>query len=81
MKAHPEVRGLHDNWNERRPVVQINLDLAKARDAGVTSAAVARELQASFSGRVVADYREREKILPIEVELPLQERDSMKDIR
>ena len=81
MKAHPEVRGLHDNWNERRPVVQINLDLAKARDAGVTSAAVARELQARFSGRVVADYREREKILPIEVELPLQERDSMKDIR
>ena len=81
MKAHPDVRGLHDNWNERRPVVQISLDLAKARDAGVTSAAVARELQARFSGRVVADYREREKILPIEVELPQQERDSMKDIR
>ena len=81
MKAHPDVRGLHDNWNERRPVVQINLDLAKARDAGVTSAAVARELQARFSGRVVADYREREKILPIEVELPQQERDSMEDIR
>jgi len=81
MKAHPEVRGLHDNWNERRPVVQINLDLAKARDAGVTSAAVARELQARFSGRVVADYREREKILPIEVELPEKERDSMQDIR
>ncbi|MGA1155095.1 MAG: efflux RND transporter permease subunit [Burkholderiaceae bacterium] len=81
MKTHPEVRGLHDNWNERRPVVQINLDLAKARDAGVTSAAVARELQARFSGRVVADYREREKILPIEVELPEKERDSMQDIR
>ncbi len=81
MKAHPDVRGLHDNWNERRPVVQISLDLAKARDAGVTSAAVARELQARFSGRVVADYREREKILPIEVELPQQERDSMEDIR
>lgn len=81
MKTHPNVRGLHDNWNERRPVVQISLDLAKAREAGLTSAAVARELQARFSGRVVADYREREKILPIEVELPEKERDSLADIR
>jgi multidrug efflux pump len=81
MARHPEIRGLHDNWNERRPVVQINLDLARAREAGVTSAAVARELQARFTGRIVADYREREKILPIEVELPAHERDAMEDIR
>jgi multidrug efflux pump subunit AcrB len=81
MAKHPDIRGLHDNWNERRPVVQINLDLPKAREAGVTSAAVARELQARFTGRLVADYREREKILPIEVELPQHERDAMDDIR
>ncbi|MFM1881004.1 MAG: hypothetical protein RLZZ344_1238 [Pseudomonadota bacterium] len=81
MATHPDIRGLHDNWNELRPTARISVDLARARELGVSPAALARTLEARFSGVVVGEYREADKLLPIEMRLPAQERESLADLK
>ncbi len=81
MRAHPDLYGLNTNWNESRPVAQINLDLARARALGVPTNSVSQTLKARFSGVVVGEYREGDKLLPIEMRLPAQERDSLTDLK
>ncbi|MEY4083750.1 MAG: hypothetical protein RL483_1119 [Pseudomonadota bacterium] len=81
MRAHPDVRGLNSNWNERRPVVQINLDLPKARDLGVSPESIADTLAARFSGVTVGEFREADRLLPIVLRLPEQERNRLEDLR
>jgi multidrug efflux pump len=81
MRAHPDLFGLNANWNETRPVAQISLDLARARELGVSASTVSQTLKARFSGVVVGEYREADKLLPIEMRLPAQERDALADLR
>ena len=81
MATHPDVRGLHDNWNELRPTARISVDLARARELGVGPASLARTLEARFSGVVLGEYREADKLLPIEMRLPAQERESLADLK
>jgi multidrug efflux pump subunit AcrB len=75
MATHPDVRGLHDNWNELRPTARISVDLARARELGVGPASLARTLEARFSSVVLGKYREADKLLPIEMRQPAQKRD------
>jgi len=81
MKTHPNLEGVHNNWNEKRPVAQLTLDLGRARELGVGASAVARTLEARFAGVSVGEFRENDKLIPIELRLPAAERDGLKDLR
>ena len=81
MRQHPDLLGLHSNWNQSRPVARINVDLARARELGVSPLAVAQSLRARFSGVLVGEYRDEDKLLPIEMRLPAPERDQLTDLR
>jgi len=81
MRRHPDLRGVNSNWNETRPVAQVSVDLARARELGVSASSVAQTLRARFAGVSVGEYRENDKLIPIEMRLPVQERDALSDLR
>ena len=81
MRQHPDLIGLHSNWNQSRPVAKVDLDLARARELGVSPLVVAQSLKARFSGVLVGEFRDEDKLLPIEMKLPASERDQLADLR
>lgn len=80
IAQHPDIRGLNDNWNQLRPVAQIQVDLARARELGVPSNLVAQSIEVVVSGVTVGQYREDDKLLPIQLRLPKEERDALSDL-
>lgn len=69
VKAHlatiPGAIKISDNWGPRVKKLTVNIDQAKARNAGVSSQDIAVSLQTAFSGMQTSEYREGDEILPI----------------
>jgi len=59
------VRILQDDWFNRTLTIQVNVDQARARRAGITSQEIAQSLNYMFSGNQVTDYREGDAVIPI----------------
>jgi multidrug efflux pump len=74
MRAHPDLRIVHLNWQGERPVAQVQVDLARARELGVPPAVIARTLEARFAGVTVGEFRESDKRIPLLLRLPQSER-------
>ncbi|WP_234267093.1 efflux RND transporter permease subunit [Hydrogenophaga sp. NFH-34] len=69
----PGVVGVRDDWNNRIPRVDVQIDQAKARRLGVTSEDVATSLAARFSGVDVSMLRDGDTLVPVVVRgTPLQ---------
>ena len=65
LHAIPGTIGIKQDWENRLLVVEINIDQTRARRAGVTSTDVARSLNTTFSGAVLTDYREGDRVIPV----------------
>ena len=74
MRAHPDLRIVHLNWQGERPVARVQVDLARARELGVPPAVIARTLEARFAGVTVGEFREADKRIPLLLRLPQAER-------
>ena len=59
------VTGISDNWGRLTKKLVVDIDEAQAQRLGISNADVARTLLASTSGIKIAEYREREDIIPI----------------
>ena len=81
MRQSPLVFGVNDNWNERQPIARIDVDAAKARELGVPSQAIAQTLSSHFGGVTIGQYRETNRLLPIILRLPRNERDQVSDLK
>lgn len=81
MRQSPLVFGVNDNWNERQPIARIDVDAAKARELGVPSQAIAQTLSSHFGGVTIGQYRETDRLLPIILRLPRNERDQVSDLK
>lgn len=68
------VVGLNDNWNESVKALHIDLDQDKLRVLGIGSQQVMRAINTLLSGTAVGQYRERDRLIAIEVRQPLDER-------
>ncbi|RKF07723.1 efflux RND transporter permease subunit [Oceaniradius stylonematis] len=77
----PASRDIRQNWENRVARVVVEVDQARARRAGVTSADVARSMSAYFSGRPVSEYREGDDVVPIVARATAGERTSLDHIR
>ncbi len=66
----------HD-WENRALEFVVDVDQARARRAGVTSADVARSLQRYFSGEELTQFRDGDEIYPVVLRAPDDERRSV----
>ncbi|MEY2684151.1 MAG: hypothetical protein RJA09_1295, partial [Pseudomonadota bacterium] len=80
MRASPNTRGVNDNWNESVKVVRLEVDQAKARALGVTSAAIAQTARTALSGSTVGQFREADLLIDIVLRQPLAERDAVSEL-
>ena len=81
LRAHPGMRGVNDNWNERVKVLRLEVDQDKARALGVTSQAIAQASRTLLSGVTVGQYREGDKLVDIVLRQPKSERDAITDLQ
>jgi multidrug efflux pump subunit AcrB len=65
LRDLPGSHGVYQDWQNRIPKIQVEVDQARARRAGVTSADIAQSLEGYFSGRTISDFREGDDSFPI----------------
>ncbi|RZS57036.1 efflux RND transporter permease subunit [Sphaerotilus mobilis] len=80
LRAHPDMRGVNDNWNESIRTVRLEIDQDKARALGVTSQAIAQATRMLLSGTTVGQYREGDKLIDVVMRQPQAERDALTDL-
>jgi len=61
----PGAIDLYHDWEGRLMRLRVEVDQARARRAGVSSADIARALETYFSGRPVSEFRDGDDIFPI----------------
>ncbi|MFN4264399.1 MAG: efflux RND transporter permease subunit [Aquabacterium sp.] len=77
LRAHPDMVGVNDNWNESIKTVRLELDQAKARALGVTTQSVAQATRVLTSGSIIGQYREGDRTLDIVLKQPQSERETL----
>lgn len=77
LRAHPDLRGVNDNWNESVKVLRVALDQDKARALGVSSQSLAQASRTLLSGTTIGQYREGDQLIDIVLRQPAGERDSL----
>jgi multidrug efflux pump subunit AcrB len=80
LRAHPGMRGVNDNWNERVKVLRLEVDQDKARALGVTSQSIAQASRTLLSGTPIGQYREGDRLIDIVLRQPIEERRAITDL-
>ena len=65
MRAHPNLRNVNFDWNERVKSVRVEIDQARARALGVSSQDVALTLQGWLVGTTVTQFREDDQLIDV----------------
>lgn len=77
MRAHPQTRHVHLDWEEPSKVVRLALDQSRARALGVDSAQLATFLQSALSGSLVGIYREDNQRIEMRLRGAKEEREHL----
>ncbi|MCG8542625.1 MAG: efflux RND transporter permease subunit [Alphaproteobacteria bacterium] len=84
MAALRDIAGtidIRNNWENRITKIEVVVDQARARRAGVTSQEIAGALNAYFSGEAITDYREGDRIIPLVLRATAAERFNIDRLR
>ena len=65
VRANPNVRDVHLDWNEKAKSVRVQIDQDRARLLGVSSQDIAQALQAHEVGVTLTQYREGDQLIDI----------------
>ncbi len=74
MKRLDGTIEIKDDWENKITQVNVSVDQARAKRAGISSADVARSLQTFYSGVTISEFREGDDLLPIIVRGDQQDR-------
>jgi multidrug efflux pump subunit AcrB len=74
MRANPNTRDAHLDWNEQSPSVRLVVDQDRARALGLNVADIAQTLQTLLSGVTVTSLRERTERIDIIARAVAEER-------
>jgi multidrug efflux pump subunit AcrB len=74
MRAHPDMTGVNDNWNESVKAIRLEVDQDKARAMGVSTQSIAQASRILTSGATVGQYREGDRLIDITLRAPQSER-------
>ena len=77
MRRNPDMLGVNDNWNESIKALRLQVDQDKARALGVSSQAIAQAARVLTSGNTVAQLREGDQLIDVDLRAPLSERDTL----
>jgi multidrug efflux pump len=65
MRAHPNMQGVNDNWNESVKSLRLEVDQDKARALGVSSSGIAQAIRIANVGSTIGQYRDGDKLIDI----------------
>jgi len=75
LRANPGTRGVQFDWDEpAERSVRFEVDQKKARELGVSSEDISSFLAMTLSGYTVTQYRERDKLISVDLRAPKAER-------
>lgn len=77
LRAHPDMMGVNDNWNESIKAVRLQVDQDKARAMGVSTQSIAQASRILTSGATVGQYREGDRLIDITLRVPQSERETL----
>ncbi|QIL90023.1 MMPL family transporter [Microbulbifer sp. SH-1] len=77
VRGNRDVANVHLDWEEPSKVVNLEVDQARAREMGVSSAALSQALQGSLSGAAVGQYREDNELIAVAVRGEERERQAL----
>lgn len=80
LRGVPGVVNVRDDWDQRVPRLDVQIDQAKARRLGITSEDVATSLGARFSGLAVSSLRDGDTLVPLVVRGTAAERQRPEDV-
>ncbi|WP_066261315.1 efflux RND transporter permease subunit [Hydrogenophaga flava] len=80
LRGVPGVVGVRDDWDQRVPRLDVQIDQRKARRLGITSEDVATSLGARFSGVAVSALRDGDTLVPLVVRGTAAERHQPEDV-
>lgn len=81
LRSVPGTIDVFQDWENPMPKLVVEIDQARARRAGVSSASVASALSAYFSGIGVSEYREGDDTFPIVLRAMSDERKTVERLR
>ncbi len=81
LKSLPGAHGVRHSWEARIPSLNIRVDQARARSAGITSEDIARSLEGAIDGYHLGDYREGDDIIPIMLRYEEASRSSLQRLK
>jgi multidrug efflux pump len=81
LKKMPGLTTLRSDWENKVLKLQMDIDQARARRAGITSQDFATSLQANLDGIKVTEYREADVAIPVLLRSVEEERKTAGDIR
>ncbi|MCE2898650.1 MAG: efflux RND transporter permease subunit [Betaproteobacteria bacterium] len=80
LRASPDMRLVHLDWNEKSKVVKLEIDQNKARLVGVSSADLANVLNSLITGYRITEFRERDKLIEVLARADGTERRSLAEL-
>ncbi len=80
VRGQPGTWDVHDTWGSFGYQLEVDIDEDKAKLAGVTNYAVAKTLNAFFSGHYLTTYREEDHRVPVYLRLPRGQRGELEQL-
>ncbi|MBI1394951.1 MAG: AcrB/AcrD/AcrF family protein [Betaproteobacteria bacterium] len=80
MRANPNTRGVHFDWNEKIKTVRLEVDQNKARLIGMNSQRLSSALNSLLTGYSITEFRERDKLIEVLARADADERHSLADM-
>ncbi len=77
MAEHPNTRSIRTDWGNQVKVSEIDFSDRRAQELGISRPEVAGSIAMNFTGSVVGQYRFRDDLLPIILQPPKEQRDTI----
>ncbi len=81
MATQPYLHDVNLNWNEKSPIVNLEINQDRARMLGISSQELASELQAQLSGIPVTEYLENDRTINVVFQIAAQDRADLSGIK
>nr|WP_320193511.1 efflux RND transporter permease subunit [uncultured Desulfobacter sp.] len=80
MAKHPNTRSIRTDWGNQVKVSEIDFSDRRARELGISRPEVAGAVAMNFTGAVVGQYRHGDELLPIILQPPKEQRNTINAI-